>query len=359
MLAGLNLDHQLAKEENNRGQGNTLGDAKNTIEINGKLYNARTGELLGNQPHKINKATPGAIMDGVVRKPSASAAHSPKKAHAVAERSSSHHKQAHPTKTLARKGLKKPDLKTKPSETTPKLHHESTINQRLKRAHNIAQSNKISRFARGDGIFTKKAAPLPVAQPSHNLTTSIKHVADETENRAENLEKAVQDATSHLTKFAGKEKKKFLKSKKLNAVAGSLAVILLVGFLGYQNAPNIRMRIASTDAGFSAHLPGYKPAGFGLNNSIQSEPGKVTVTFKSRTDDRSFNITQSASNWSSESLGNELASKDNKQTWQEQGKTVYTYGESNAAWVDGGVLYQIEGDSSLNSDQLRRIVNSF
>ena len=46
------------------------------------------------------------------------------------------------------------------------------------------------------------------------------------------------------------------------------------------------------------------------------------------------------------------------QTKEEKGRTVYIYDDSNATWVDGGIWYQIEGDSSLSSDQLLNIVAS-
>lgn len=293
-------------------------------------------------------------MDGVVpSKPK------PATTHTKVTPSAEHHKKTRRSKTLVRKGLKKPSHKAEKTTPTTNLGNDMA---RLNRAHNTTQSNQISRFS-SPAVLKKHIRPLPVmrqgasnkahinsnshAQPTHT-TPTIQH-----------FEQAIHNAQSHLTEYSEKKTRRFLKSKKMNVVSGSLAVLLLVGFFGYQNAPNLRMRLAATDSGVSsARLPSYKPAGFGIANKIQSEPGKVTVSFKSRTDDRNFTITQSSSNWSSEALSqNQLASKT-KQTWQEQGKTVYIYDDTSATWVSGGVLYNIDNKANLSTDQLLRIVNS-
>lgn len=299
-------------------------------------------------------------MDGVVRKTQTVATSVPKKAtiaRGKAQTALSHHKKVNRSKTLVRKGLKKPSVASKKDATTPVIASNSP---RFERAKNSVQSKKISRFS-APKTFTKTVAPLPVAHPrGYKAHTQKKPVHHETPT-IQHFEQAMQNATSHLTKYSEKKTKKLFRSKKINALAGSLAVLLLVGFFGWQNAPNLKMRVASTNSGVSsAHLPSYKPAGFGMAGPIQSEPGKVTVSFKSRTDDRNFRITQASSNWNSEALyNNELASKTNKQSYQEQGKTVYIYDDSNATWVDGGVWYKIEGNANLTTDQLLRMVNSF
>lgn len=121
------------------------------------------------------------------------------------------------------------------------------------------------------------------------------------------------------------------------------------------------MRVAAARSGVSAQLPGYHPAGFSAANGIKSEPGKVTVAFKSNTNDKQFSVTQQASNWSSDSLlsNHVLASKQPFQTYQDAGITVYISNNSSATWVNGGIWYRIDGDATLTSDQLLRIANSF
>lgn len=332
--------------------------------MNGKRYDARTGTLLGSN-HKP-KSKPGVIMDGVVKRaPTAPASHHkavavPKKTHP----SAGHHKGVQRPKTLMRKGLKKPHPTAKQKTTEPTilpLASEKEIQTRLKRAQKVMQSRYISRFG-NEPALTKRSEPVPVAHPKAHAKTlaTQSHNASKTAPHIQHFEQAINDASSHLTKFHAQKQKRIFKSKKINALSGTLAVFLMLGFFGWQNAPNLEMQVASRKAGFSASLPGYSPAGYGVAGTVQSQPGKVTVSFKSRTDDKGFSITQRASDWSSDSLlNNQLASKTNKQAWQEQGKTVYIYDGSNATWVDGGVWYQIESNASLTTDQLLRIVNSF
>ena len=45
-------------------------------------------------------------------------------------------------------------------------------------------------------------------------------------------------------------------------------------------------------------------------------------------------------------------------TSRDRGITVYTH-DGNAAWVNRGILYTIEGDAGLSSDAIMRIANSF
>lgn len=139
----------------------------------------------------------------------------------------------------------------------------------------------------------------------------------------------------------------------------SLAGFLLLGFFAYQNTPAIEMRVAAARSGVSAGLPAYKPSGYSARD-VKSEDGAVSVSFKSRTDNKSFTLTQKASSWNSASLLANTVAQTNQpyQTYQDEGKTVYIYNNSNATWVDGGVWYQVEGDASLTSDQLLRIANS-
>lgn len=142
--------------------------------------------------------------------------------------------------------------------------------------------------------------------------------------------------------------------------AASLAVLVLIGFFVYQNVPSLSMRLAASRAGVDAQLPGYAPAGFSQDKLVSYSPGKVTINFHSNTDSREFKLVQQVSNWNSQALAdNFLAAKSKQyQTYQASGKTIYIFDGSNATWVNGGVWYQIEGHSSLSSDQILKIANS-
>ncbi len=84
------------------------------------------------------------------------------------------------------------------------------------------------------------------------------------------------------------------------------------------------------------------------------------LTYKSNSDDRKFIVSQKPTEWTSESLlTNYLVdSKLRYQTYRDKGMTVYIYNESNATWVDKGIWYTVNGDGSLNSEQILEIASS-
>jgi len=84
------------------------------------------------------------------------------------------------------------------------------------------------------------------------------------------------------------------------------------------------------------------------------------MKFASNSGPQNFTVTQSKTSWDSSAvLDNYIKEKagDNYITYDEHGLTIYTYG-SNAAWVNGGVLYTITGDAPLSGDQIRHIATS-
>lgn len=120
------------------------------------------------------------------------------------------------------------------------------------------------------------------------------------------------------------------------------------------------MRLAASRAGVPGTLPNYQPSGFGMSGPIQYKAGQITIHYKSRSDSRAFHINQRSSEWDSATLLDQFVATNRRsyQTYQDNGKTIYIYDNDNATWVDGGIWYQIEGNSSLNSDQLLRLAAS-
>jgi len=139
----------------------------------------------------------------------------------------------------------------------------------------------------------------------------------------------------------------------------SLALLLLAGYLTYINLPNISMRVAATRAGIAANYPNYNPDGYHFAGPITYQPGEVNISFKSNTNERGFSIKQKSSSWDSQAVLDNYVSKQTGTylTYQERGLTIYSYG-NHAAWVNGGLLYTIDGDAPLSSDQLLHIATS-
>lgn len=229
------------------------------------------------------------------------------------------------------------------------------VQDRLQRAHNIVQSKQISRF-----VSHQPSASL-LARPSTLPASAVSvPVADQ---GIDIFEQAMQRATSHKQPAVHQPKHprraKFLARRSTSLIASSLAVILLAGFIGVQNRSNLALRVAASRAGFSATMPGYKPSGFSVGR-LNYSAGAVAINFHSNSDDRAFAISEKPSSWNSSTLRDTLVATadSNFQTVAVGGRTVYLYGNSSAAWVNGGVLYQVKTDGSLSNRQLTDLAAS-
>lgn len=119
------------------------------------------------------------------------------------------------------------------------------------------------------------------------------------------------------------------------------------------------MRVAASNAGINASFPGYKPDGYSLNGPITYAPGEVDINYRSNTSDGNFTLTQKSSNWDSQGVLDNYVRKQTSTylTFQQRGVTVYTFA-NKAAWTNGGLLYTIDGDANLSSDQILRLATS-
>jgi hypothetical protein len=355
----------------------------NIIKINGKSYDALTGKPVG------HSGTASRSIDGVVRaaasQPVAQPSHAKpithkhQKARPVAPAAKLH--KPHPSHTLMRHAVSKPTPKPKAGvkavmrtdilakatdiSVAPKLSIAAVDKRREARAKRVSKSKLVSRFGSFEMVSYTISRPLevinkpvtsPVAAPSVPATT-LQPVS----KSMDLFQKALQRANSHelqpapVKKRAHATKKRKAKSHRLaNMSAAALAVVLVGGFLAYQNVANVQLRMASSKAGFAASLPSYRPAGFSIGKFAYS-PGAVTIKFHSNSDSsRSFAIIEKPSSWDSETLLNDFVATKaaSYQTVQTGGRTVYIYGQNKATWVNHGVWYNVDSDGSLSTNQL-------
>lgn len=323
-----------------------------------------------------HQAKQGAVLDGFTRRPQAT--ENTPKAKPSQARTSPVTAKAHlqKSKTLMRPAVKKPKP-VAPRADIQRVKHSIVKKQDIARAARAAQVQKsgaVNRYGAhigSTGIQRHVVEHLPVVAAPSSVSQRVAQLATSTETQLKQsvdlIEESLRNASSHLEQFDSRSlRKSFLertgfRNKAANIGAISTVTVLLFGFFAWQNAPNLQTRLAATQSGVSAHMPGYKPSGYSAQRGVKSEPGKVAITFRSNTDDKQFVVTQQASNWSSDSLlsNHVLASRQPFQTYQDQGKTVFIYDNSNATWVSGGVWYRIDGNASLTSDQLLRIASSF
>jgi hypothetical protein len=342
-----------------------VGTHHSSIELNGKRYDVHTGKLLVQDVAITPNAHPKPsriLREDVIKKPSAA-----KQVHSSPQHS----------KTLMRHAVKKPSKLTPPkpvststvvdvvsplrplSTTSQTLLSKRQDREREKRAHHIKQSNLVSRFSSHavpvQHTVTKTVQPLAV-QPAPVLT----HHFTALPAAEAMIERGLRAAQNHSAPKAHHRSKKSVHTKRASFAAASLAVLLFGAFFAFQNVPNVSMRYAASKSGVSAQLPGYKPSGFALSNRIQYTPGQVTLNFSSNSDERNFTLTQRSSTWNSDTLLSHYVTSNSEQfqTYEDKGRTIYLYGDSNATWVNGGVWYEIDGNSQLNRDQLIRIATS-
>lgn len=336
-----------------------------TIELNGKRYDTQNGQLIKSAvaPHKPSSqltTSANTHIDGVQHKSRAAHTQSKVAAHV-------HHKTER-SNTLMRGAVKKPALSGSNSHTASAqpIHHSSLEAVRIQRAQEISKSTSISKFGAPSSVIRTVTKVLAVKEPPINEPQAFSHHPP-SPGIANPFAAAVEHATSHTLP---KLKKPSLRTKTaqrlrvstkiVNITASSLAVVLLTGFIAYQNIPNLSLRVAAARAGVRASLPDYQPSGFSLRGPIKANTGQITLNYHSNTDDRRFDVTQRNSGWDNQALiTNHVAlNQRSYQTFESLDKTIYMYGGNTATWVDKGVWYQIEGNSSLNSDQLLRIAAS-
>jgi hypothetical protein len=186
-------------------------------------------------------------------------------------------------------------------------------------------------------------------------TEAAMHTANEVVQKASTVfEQAIANATSHEQPAHQVSKRGRGRQRKLvSSVAALGAVLIIGGFLAYANKATVQLQVASVKAGFQASMPGYAPEGF-ERQAARAEDGKVAINFVSPVTKEKFSLTQETSDWDSQTLFDSVVAQSDTsyQTVQSNGRTIYIYGNDNAAWVDGGVLYKVNGNSGLSSDQV-------
>lgn len=341
---------------------------KKTIELDGRRYDAETGKPLdgkaadpANKPAKVihdmvgPDRPPSPLMQAMKPKPAKPARHLRHRAQSTPAIS----RKPQRSSTLMRPAVSKPVHKAKAGNQKPLSLAASINKKRLSRAKAVAKSDKIKRFhhtLKPASAIKPRAEKLAVKEQNLPSTEPKRQEAGNDWPILDQFEKAVQEASSHLETFADNAVRR--KNRKLSYVFITLAIILVAGFSAYALIPSAKIKMAGNKAGFQANLPN-SPSGFGLSDPIQADYGKVTLSYKSRTDDKGFKLTQAPSQWNSQALiSNFLSSHQDYQTVRGGGRTIYTYENSNATWVDGGIWYKVEGNVHLSNDQLLKLADS-
>jgi len=251
-----------------------------------------------------------------------------------------------------------------------------TTTRKIGRSMDIARSKSISHFAphaTSDGTkpiariksVNHKPIKHPIAAKVEKLRYDKKVLAQKTNTvkpAKQIKEEAIKEA---LDKASNNQppKKSFIKkhSKYLNLLTVGVLLLVTVGYLVYLNLPNISVKIASAQAGINASFPEYVPDGYGLDGPVSYADGEVSIKFRANSGQSGFIIKQSKSSWDSSAVKMQIDKESNGETIEtkEKGRTIYTYDDNTkAAWVNGGILYTINGDAKLSGEQIRHIATS-
>ena len=320
--------------------------------------------------------------------------------------SSSAHRHVQHSSTLNRKYVKRPDITPKAMQEeqraagmpkiitrsdyqTGSLKRRQAIAEQMNREHLAAakrgqvatsmQKQAMQKQAMEQQAMQMQArkqaadADMP-AQPNPyqaaiNRRSQQAKQAGQRMTAKEMKDQAIKQALKSVATMEAQDKKTQAKETKQRTFTGKrialalgcacIAVVVLAYFVNL-NMPNISARVAAMQAGIEASYPSYVPRDYSLAN-ITSEQGKITMTFNNSKDNVSFTLSEEKSSWDSSALEANYA----KETWnanytsiREQGLTIFMSG-SDAAWVNGGVLYKIDASANnLTKKQIRTIATS-
>ncbi|OYX53704.1 hypothetical protein B7Y92_02060 [Candidatus Saccharibacteria bacterium 32-50-13] len=310
-----------------------------TTTVNGQLYDTQTG-----LPVAHATATPRPDRQAVPHKPATSL-----------------HGGTQKSKTLRRAQPKKPQPETLSPMVARRPQRRSLDIARHPHVKKVAPTpvkpSEVPDIAPRTHPHVEKANQHVVSKktahhPAPHKTMTPKEVKD-----AE-IARALVSAPGKKEKRAKKQRSaRHKKVTRLSAIGISIAVIL--GALVWINLPVLSVHFAASQTGVSATIPHYTPEGFRLQWPVETHDNQVSIKYASADSNTSFTLGQSNSSWNSDAVRTmiEEDSQGRFLTSRDRGITVYTY-NGNAAWVNRGILYTIEGDAQLSSDTIMRIANS-
>lgn len=325
---------------------------KHTVIINGRQYDAVTGLALSETGSASSTSTDNAKK--------------------VATHSQQIHTSTQRSQTLNRQVLQKPVAKVQPlqkrapqhiarSQAISKFAPHPTIKKQPRMSDIAPATHPAAIKAHAARIAQQKAATVTIPQAPVSATVKAQSPQMKPSHVIKN--EAIASALEKAPLKHKDAKKKSLTSRHprlLSIASASLALVLLGGYFTYINLPSLSVRVAAAQAGINATYPEYHPDGYSLNGTVAYKDGEVSMKFAANGGPQNFTLTQTKTSFDSEAvLENYVKPKagENFVPNPVRGLTVYTFG-NNAAWVNGGILYTINGDALLSSTQISNIAKS-
>jgi hypothetical protein len=333
-----------------------------TVSINGTVYDSRTG-----MPLRKERAAADAVS------------HSAHNVHTQLQKSTTLNRRYvhHDTSTVSKPH--KIYVPQRQRVAAPSAHaiHRTPVTQHAK-----APSQTETPITR----FTKQAphhaaAPIADIGPTHHATVQrAKARVEATKQTPQRIVKpsqiikqeAISNAMAEAVPKHEKAKQHHHHAKAhakahrskvarfMSIASASVAVLLLGAYFTYLNMPALSTRVAAAQAGISAGYPGYTPSGYSLNGPVAYQQGSVTMKFAANAGPQNYTLSQTHSDWDSSALLEDYVSPQagsNYITTTTGGLTIYSY-NTTSVWVNNGILYTINGNSTLSDEQIQRIAAS-
>lgn len=314
--------------------------SQKTITINGQLYDAYTGMPIQNVHTEEQVAATMPL-------PSAS------------QHSASIHQTTQKSQTLNRQVVKRIASVQPPSTSQqPSARKSPMVSKFAPHAPDTKRARVISDIGPMKHPMTTRTEQRLQASSSSQVESTTQAPKPAQIIKQEAIAEALRKAPSRAD--ASKQPRPKKSPRMLSIASASLALLLLGGYFTYLNMPNLSVRVAAAQAGVNASYPEYRPDGYSLKGPVAYNHGEVVMKFAANGGGHNFTVTQSKSGWDSSAVfANYVKEKagENYITYNERGLTIYTF-DGNAAWVNRGVLYTINGDAPLSGDQIRRIATS-
>ena len=314
--------------------------SKQTITINGVLYDTQTGMPVDTPVHSAQSAASFASMPK---------GHAAKTMHRTTQKSQTLRRQV--VKHAASSAAHKPMAATKPAITrSPAI---TKFAPHPVGAKSVAPVRRILDVAPATHPIAAKAATATHAHPvKPTLAPKPSQVI-----KQEAIAEALDKAPTHKTRAKAARRKQ---PRALTIASASLALLMLGGYFTYLNMPTLSVRMAAVQSGVSASYPGYHPDGYNIRGLVTYNDSSVNMTFAANGGPQSYTIGQAKSNLDSSAvLENYVKPKAGGSyiPYSQQGLTIYIFG-NDAAWVNGGILYTINGNAPLSSEQILHIASS-
>ncbi len=354
---------------------------KSVIEINGNKYDAHSGRMVSSAPsHKS--------MDMItIQKKSGKSQFAPKRSPVnsdVPHVTAAHKLQK--SHILMRQAVRKPFTVTadnsyvKQSSATASIVRPGLTNHvdeqaRISRANHVPMSSSVRRFDVSPPQTHVRVAPMALASAPAQIIDRVPQPVAHHPIQQSGSESFIQKQLSTINSTVEPEspfKKKpvhkrtasAIKQHKFMSFSAVLAsFVMLAGFLLYMNMPTVALAMASQKSGLAVKSPSSVPKSFYLERNVYATSGQVTMSYKTRSDDRRFSITLLKVDQTKETLKEEIITKTKGQyqVYETNSLTLYLSTPSNssaAEWLNNGVRYSIRGNSGMTTEQLASMASA-